>query len=268
MAVPLVLGGLGNGLGRSRARLQRGGLRLPVDTVRARSGHGLGPSPGRPPPALRRLVGLRRPRLPALLRHLLLNGRLHTLLGHRLLRYALLLLAGLGHPLLRILPLRHALLLERLEVLLLAGQTLLPLLLRIALLRIPLLLALVPLLAGEALSALVLLLRIPLLAAPVLRLPLLELLHRLLPVLLRRLLPATRVTLLRVALLLRLLRVALLRLALLAGTVLLALRNLLGMLLPLAVLLAGDRLLATVPRLPGVPRLGALGAVAPTQIGH
>ncbi|MEV7781263.1 hypothetical protein [Kitasatospora sp. NPDC088351] len=264
MAVPLVLGGLGNGLGRSRARLQRGGLRLPVDTVRTRSGHGLGPSPGRPPPALRRLVGLRRPRLPALLRHLLLNGRLHTLLGHRLLRYALLLLAGLGHPLLRILPLRHALLLERLEVLLLAGQTLLPLLLRIALLRIPLLLALVPLLAGEALSALVLLLRIPLLAAPVLRLPLLELLHRLL----RRLLPATRVTLLRVALLLRLLRVALLRLALLAGTVLLALRNLLGMLLPLAVLLAGDRLLATVPRLPGVPRLGALGAVAPTQIGH
>ncbi|MBV2155516.1 hypothetical protein [Kitasatospora sp. SUK 42] len=39
------------------------------------------------------------------------------------------------------------------------------------------------------------------------------------------------------------------------------------LLLPLAVLLAGDRLLAAVPGITGVPRL-ALGAVAPTQIGH
>ncbi|MBD0671834.1 hypothetical protein BU198_14270 [Streptomyces sp. CBMA156] len=39
------------------------------------------------------------------------------------------------------------------------------------------------------------------------------------------------------------------------------------LLLPLAVLLAGDRLPAVVPGITGVPRL-ALGAVAPTQIGH
>ncbi|MEV7770782.1 hypothetical protein [Kitasatospora sp. NPDC086791] len=39
------------------------------------------------------------------------------------------------------------------------------------------------------------------------------------------------------------------------------------LLLPLAVLLAGDRLPAVVPGITGVPRL-ALGGVAPTQIGH
>ncbi len=39
------------------------------------------------------------------------------------------------------------------------------------------------------------------------------------------------------------------------------------LLLPLAVLLAGDRLSAVVPGITGVPRL-ALGAVAPAQIGH
>ncbi|MGW3044965.1 hypothetical protein ACWC9T_34125 [Kitasatospora sp. NPDC001159] len=39
------------------------------------------------------------------------------------------------------------------------------------------------------------------------------------------------------------------------------------LLLPLAVLLAGDRLPAAVPGITGVPRL-ALGAIAPTQIGH
>ncbi|MGW6913663.1 hypothetical protein ACWGB8_07575 [Kitasatospora sp. NPDC054939] len=48
----------------------------------------------------------------------------------------------------------------------------------------------------------------------------------------------------------------------------LSLLELLLLVLPLAVLLAGDRLLPAVPGITGVPRFGALGAVAPTQIGH
>ncbi|MFB7674916.1 hypothetical protein ACFC26_26240 [Kitasatospora purpeofusca] len=63
-----------------------------------------------------------------------------------------------------------------------------------------------------------------------------------------------------------LLGIALLPQALAAVAVLLLL--LLGILLPLPVLLAGDRLLTAVPGVSRMPRLGALGAVAPTQIGH
>ncbi|MFF3005894.1 hypothetical protein ACFVTF_24165 [Kitasatospora sp. NPDC057940] len=129
---------------------------------------------------------------------------------------------------------------------------------------------------------LLLLLRIPLLRHLLLRVALLHLLlrHLLLRVLLLSareplLLIPLRVPLLR-HLLHLLLRIPLLlhvsvrlldRLALLLG-ILLDRLALLGILLPLAVLLAGDRLLADVPGVTGVPRLRALGAVAPTQIGH
>ncbi|WP_280682918.1 hypothetical protein [Kitasatospora sp. MAA19] len=136
----------------------------------------------------------------------------------------------LGHLLLRIPLLRHLLL----RHLLLLRVPLLPLLLRVALLR--------HLLGHLLLRILLLLAREPLLLIP-LRVPLLR--H-----LLRHLL-------LRIPLLLPVPVRLLDRLALLGI-----------LLLPLAVLLAGDRLLAAVPGVTGVPRLGALGAVAPTQIGH
>ncbi|WP_052708827.1 hypothetical protein [Streptomyces sp. NRRL S-495] len=110
-----------------------------------------------------------------------------------------------------------------------------------------------------------LLLGIPLLAAAVLLLTLNALLRI---ALLAR--PLLGVALLTAAVLLLLtlntllLGIALLPHALAAVAVLL----LLGMLLPLPVLLAGDRLLTAVPGVARMPRLGALGAVAPTQIGH
>ncbi|MFH8382323.1 hypothetical protein ACH4E7_15460 [Kitasatospora sp. NPDC018058] len=104
------------------------------------------------------------------------------------------------------------------------------------------------------------------------------LLHRLLGIALReallRHLLLRRHHLLRVTLLLvplgvsLLLHLLLIRLLLHAPVRLLDLLALLRvLLLPLAVLLAGDRLPAAVPGITGVPRL-ALGAVAPTQIGH
>ncbi|MFE4972986.1 hypothetical protein ACFRAR_12820 [Kitasatospora sp. NPDC056651] len=127
--------------------------------------------------------------------------------------------------------------------------------------------------AGEALLRVTLLLRL-LLPVPLLHLlrePLLGI-----ALLLDEPLLTARVTLLLHHLLLglRLLLVALLRHLLLlllrvpllhVPVRLLALLRVL--LLPLAVLLAGDRLPAVVPGITGVPRL-ALGAVAPTQIGH
>ncbi|CAN3979598.1 hypothetical protein [Kitasatospora purpeofusca] len=122
------------------------------------------------------------------------------------------------------------------------------------LLRIALLLG-VPLLAAAVLLLLpfnALLLRIALLTA-----------HALLGVAL-----LTAVVLLLLTLHALLLGVPLLPHALAAVAVLLLLLLLLGILLPLPVLLAGDRLLTAVPGVTRMPRLGALGAVAPTQIGH
>ncbi|WBP89885.1 hypothetical protein [Kitasatospora cathayae] len=91
------------------------------------------------------------------------------------------------------------------------------------------------------------------------------------------LIPLLKTLLLRITLLLVPLRVSLLHLLLMHAPHLLEvgllhvpvrlLAVLRVLLLPLAVLLAGDRLLAAVPGITGVPRL-ALGAVAPTQIGH
>ncbi|MFJ2189368.1 hypothetical protein ACIOJE_15700 [Kitasatospora sp. NPDC087861] len=177
---------------------------------------------------------MRHPRL--LLHTGLLRGH-PRLLPHARLRLSArepLLLIPLRVPLLRHL-LGHLLLrIPLLRHLLLLRVPLLPLLLRVALLR--------HLLGHLLLRILLLLAREPLLLIP-LWVPLLR--H-----LLRHLL-------LRIPLLLPVPVRLLDQLALLGI-----------LLLPLAVLLAGDRLLAAVPGVTGVPRLGALGAVAPTQIGH
>ncbi|WP_327072887.1 hypothetical protein OG196_09755 [Kitasatospora purpeofusca] len=123
--------------------------------------------------------------------------------------------------------------------------------------------------AHPLLLRIALLLGVPLLAAAVLLLPFNALLLRIALLTAHALLGVallTAVVLLLLTLHALLLGVPLLPHALAAVAVLLLL--LLGILLPLPVLLAGDRLLTAVPGVTRMPRLGALGAVAPTQIGH